>query len=612
MIWLMLFACRNTDCDPASTIDSGAVQDSGSDDSGSDDSGDVVEVVDADGDGFSADEDCDDEDADISPDAEERCDQVDNNCNGLIDEDATDAPTWYIDYDGDGHGADVYTLIQCEQPAGYVNSSDDCDDSDPRSNPSAYEICYDDIDQNCDGSLDSDSCTYTLADAPNRMFSTDTMKVSSEVNGVGDITGDGSKNYIQNNVYPTYLSDTQESALYVFQGELLGGVTPEDAVYKINASPDDGALAAVSGEQDFNGDGIADLLIRSPHYSAPGTNTGAVYLIHGPLSTDQNLSSEYDSMWVGEASGDLASFSASWIGDSNQDGFADFLVGVKTHGSSGDGIAYLIQGSDSASLSNNLADTTLKVYGSTEEGLGYKTAHLGDLNGDGVDDFALVAYRADFGARNSGRTYVFHGPITDSFTLDAAVLSVDGVGEADQLGSYLSRGGDIDGDGTGDIIISSQHEDFSYTSSDRVSDEGVAYIVSGASQGAISASEAKARIYGAGLQENFGRSCAHLGDIDQDGFADVAISSKLYGENGAEYGRTGIFMGPLEGTRTSDNANILFVGEYEGSRAGILLKNIGDTNQDGFDEIAIGGGRPESDGTVFGISYILDLQSYLP
>ena len=44
----------------------------------------------------------------------------------------------------------------------------------------------------------------------------------------------------------------------------------------------------------------------------------------------------------------------------------------------------------------------------------------------------------------------------------------------------------------------------------------------------------------------------------------------------------------------------------------IILKNIGDTNQDGADELVISGGRPENDGTTFGIAYILDLQSYLP
>ena len=59
---------------------------------------------DADGDGFVEVEDCDDNNADINPDAEELCDGVDNNCDDEIDNDVTDALTFYEDYDEDGFG----------------------------------------------------------------------------------------------------------------------------------------------------------------------------------------------------------------------------------------------------------------------------------------------------------------------------------------------------------------------------------------------------------------------------------------------------------------------------------------------------------------------------
>ena len=61
--------------------------------------------VDADGDGFTASEDCDDADAAVKPDAEEICDSVDNDCDGTVDgEGVTDAATWYADGDGGGYG----------------------------------------------------------------------------------------------------------------------------------------------------------------------------------------------------------------------------------------------------------------------------------------------------------------------------------------------------------------------------------------------------------------------------------------------------------------------------------------------------------------------------
>lgn len=61
----------------------------------------------------------------------EVCDGRDNDCNGMIDDDATDAPTWYADVDGDSHGDPGDTIVACDQPDGYVDNADDCDDTDP-------------------------------------------------------------------------------------------------------------------------------------------------------------------------------------------------------------------------------------------------------------------------------------------------------------------------------------------------------------------------------------------------------------------------------------------------------------------------------------------------
>ena len=68
--------------------------------------------IDNDGDGFLAEEDCDDADPTINPGAEEVCDGTDNNCDGQIDEDVTD--TFYADSDDDGFGEDTSTTEACE------------------------------------------------------------------------------------------------------------------------------------------------------------------------------------------------------------------------------------------------------------------------------------------------------------------------------------------------------------------------------------------------------------------------------------------------------------------------------------------------------------------
>jgi hypothetical protein len=110
--------------------------------------------ADEDGDGFAACEECNDYIPEINPDAEEVCDEADNDCDGDIDEDdAADALTWYIDYDGDGYGVSDFSTLSCSQPTGYVDNTDDCDDTEASANPGESEVC-DEIDNDCDGDID--------------------------------------------------------------------------------------------------------------------------------------------------------------------------------------------------------------------------------------------------------------------------------------------------------------------------------------------------------------------------------------------------------------------------------------------------------------------------
>jgi len=103
---------------------------------------------DADGDGYSADQDCDDADANRHPEAEERCNGLDDNCDGSIDEELAG----WLDEDGDGWGG--ATAATCANgEAGVVAQGGDCADTDPGRHPGAAEVPCDEIDQDCDGQV---------------------------------------------------------------------------------------------------------------------------------------------------------------------------------------------------------------------------------------------------------------------------------------------------------------------------------------------------------------------------------------------------------------------------------------------------------------------------
>lgn len=114
---------------------------------------------DLDGDGFDAVEcgglDCDDGDAGVSPDAIEACNFIDDDCDGGVDEGASDRPTWYFDGDADGYGTPDDTTLSCLPPTVYWSDvSTDCDDTAFTTNPGATEICFDGIDNDCDTETD--------------------------------------------------------------------------------------------------------------------------------------------------------------------------------------------------------------------------------------------------------------------------------------------------------------------------------------------------------------------------------------------------------------------------------------------------------------------------
>ncbi len=126
----------------------------------------LVTYTDNDGDGFGTGSpvacgvnnfsDCNDNNANIHPNAVETCNGVDDDCDWLTDDadpGITGQSTWYQDYDGDGYGNAVVSILACFKPAGYVSNDDDCVDNNSDIHPGVSETCNS-LDDDCDGLVD--------------------------------------------------------------------------------------------------------------------------------------------------------------------------------------------------------------------------------------------------------------------------------------------------------------------------------------------------------------------------------------------------------------------------------------------------------------------------
>jgi len=257
--------------------------------------------------------DCDDADADTWPGAPEYCDGVDTDCDGTTDEDdAVDATTWSIDYDGDGYGSSAYTATACSQPAGYVQDTTDCDDADANSYPGAAEIC-DGADNDCDGTVDEDGAAGA-----------DTWYIDYD----GDGYGSDAYTVVACSQPSGYVADDSDcddtsAADYPGADEYCDGAD-NDCDGTVDEAT---ALDTSTFYQDADGDGYGDPLTTTLACTAssgwvaddtdcddraPGTYPGASELCDG-VDTDCD----------GTLDEDEALDASSWYADVDGDGYAD-------------------------------------------------------------------------------------------------------------------------------------------------------------------------------------------------------------------------------------------------------------------------------------------------
>jgi hypothetical protein len=145
--------------------------------------------------------DCDDTRAVTYPGAPELCDGLDNDCNGVVD-DNIQILTYYRDADGDGYGDPNGTVAACAQPPGFVTNNTDCDDAHATVHPGAPELC-DGLDNDCNGTIDDGLALSTFyRDADGDGFGDPTQPILACAAPPGYVGNAGDPNDGQNDVFP--------------------------------------------------------------------------------------------------------------------------------------------------------------------------------------------------------------------------------------------------------------------------------------------------------------------------------------------------------------------------------------------------------------------------
>ena len=525
--------------------------------------------------------DCDDSDASVHPDQEDGCNEVDDDCDGEVDE---DPPPWYLDVDRDGWGTEVTSLVTCDPPSGYAAQAGDCDDEDPDFHPEAEDLCEDGIDHDCNGF--DPFCAFE--GEIDLTLHADAMIVGEEEGDLagaslapaGDQNGDGYDDFFVGAIGNEAVSGGK-GAVYLLHGPVTGRVELADADVKLwSASKEYGGDELSTG--DFDGDGVLDLAVGAPDYGP--ASEGRVYVLTGPVCSSGNL---YGYEFLGAEhswAGDIITFA----GDTNGDGLEDLSISAPGWGWEDYdynfhriGAVYLI--TDIPNSPTWLDDAELSIYG--WEGAvsgGYAT---GDVNGDGYDDWAVSAETG-----SGWGTHLFYSPVTGSVDVeDADAVVIDG------RSVVVADVGDLDGDGTGDLVVGAPWD------SDSTDWKGAVYVFHGPLRGSVEATDASLVLLGPSDGFRAGAPVVASEDFNGDSVRDLVVHDDF-----ADPWPTYFVSGyeDLSGTFLLDDAHAILGAPPDGC-PGYGMSPVGDIDADGLADLALWDKCTESEGVLTGVAYVV-------
>lgn len=291
----------------------------------------------------------------------------------------------------------------------------------------------------------------------------------------------------------------------------------------------------------------------------------APLLLCAPLCAQTGGAFQENLRFRGELSFDSLGSSVSRAGDINGDGVQDFLAGAEFADANGviaSGRVYVRSGQN-GDLLYLLEGTGLFQF------FGASVSELGDVNGDGIDDFLVGAPGTKVNGMNSvGAVMVYSGA-------DGSELyRKTGSAVFDLFGSHVSAAGDVNQDGVPDFVVG-----LFYLDVGGLNYAGTAKVYSGATGALLYQFDGTLQYQG------LGRGATGAGDVNNDGFDDIIVGAL----SGTLVDSALVFSG-------ADGSQLYTLQGAGDDYHGISVDGLGDINGDGFDDLVVGASLADSQG----------------